>query len=738
MPMPHPTHDVNAVAAALHAPASVAIVGASDDPDKIGGRPIRYLREFGFTGAVLPVNARRSVVQGLPAYPDVAALPVVPDVALIALPGAAATEAVLACAQLGVRACVVFTSGFGETDDPDALALQERMLAAARHAGMRLVGPNCQGLANFANGAVLGFSTMFTEQPPCDGPVAIVSQSGAMCSVPYGLLRRRGVGIRYAHGSGNDADVGVAELAEAVLADPEIRLLLLYLENIRDAGMLERMAHRALEAGVPVVALMGGRSADGKRAAKSHTGALANEHRVVDAFFERTGIWRARSMSEFVGATELYLQGWEPRGRRLAVVSNSGAVCVLAADAAADHGLPLARLSEQTTGQLDAVLPRFATRTNPVDITAALLTDSSLLGQALQALTRDPDVDACLLGIPVAGQGYDVARFAVDAAHVARDSGRPLVVAAPQPAVAEAFRDAGLVVFDEESGAVSALAQLLAHTELVSAAKLLQRPSLHTAAYGEGGTLNEADSFAVLGRAGVCVVRHLLVADPAAAGSAFEDLGAGPVVLKVCTSAATHKSDLGLVRLGLTTREAVERAAAELWRAAGDQGVRTDGLLVAQMTDALHEVLVGAHRDPVFGPVVVVGAGGTAVEALSDVQLLLPPFSKAEVHRAISRLRLAPLLAGVRGGPPADVDAWAEIAVQVADLMADPTCPLSSLDLNPVMLRAQRPGKQGAVVVDAVVLTTQQGPSGAAPGHLPEMAPAPLSSVRTPDHSKET
>lgn len=732
------THDVHAVLAALHAPASVAIVGASDDPERIGGRPIRYLREFGFTGAVLPVNARRSVVQDLPAYPDVAALPVVPDVALIALPGVAAAEAVIACAQLGVRACVVFSSGFGETNDPDALALQERMLAAARHSGMRLVGPNCQGLANFANGAVLGFSTMFIEQPPADGPVAIVSQSGAMCSVPYGLLRRRGVGIRYAHGSGNDADVGVAELAEAVLADPEIRLLLLYLENIRDAAMLERMAHRAREAGVPVVALMGGRSADGKRAAKSHTGALANEHRVVDAFFERTGIWRASSMSEFVGATELYLQGWEPRGRRLAVVSNSGAVCVLAADAAADHGLPLAQFSEQTTGRLDAVLPRFATRTNPVDITAALLTDSSLLGQALHALARDPGVDACLLGIPVAGRGYDVARFAADAAQVARDSGRPLVVAAPQPAVAEAFRDAGLVVFDEESGAVSALAQLLAHAELVAAAKLQQRPSLHTAPHGDGRTLNEAESFAVLGRAGVCVVRHLLVADPAAAGAAFEEIGAGSVVLKICTSAVTHKSELGLVRLGLTTRDAVEQAAVELLRAADEQGVRAEGLLVAQLTQSLHEVLVGAHRDPVFGPVVVVGAGGTAVEVLPDVELLLPPFSRAEVHRAISRLRMAPLLAGVRGAPPADVDAWAEIAVRVGHLMTDPVSPLSSLDANPVMLRAHRRGEDGAVVVDAVVLTAQQSVPADASGDLPELTPPPLSSVRTPDHSKET
>lgn len=689
----------------LHEPDSVAIIGASDDPDKIGGRPVRYLREFGFTGSVLPVNPRRDTVQGLRSYPDVSALPTVPDVALIAVPGVAAAEAVEMCAALGVKACVVFASGFGETDDPAAKALQERMRVAARSTGMRLVGPNSQGLANFSTGAVLGFSTMFTEQPPADGPVGIVSQSGAMCSVPYGMLRRRGIGVRYAHGSGNDADVGVAELAEAVLDDPEIRLLLMYLENISDTDALERMARTALQRDVPVIALMGGRSADGQRAARSHTGALANEERVVDAFFTRTGIWRARSMRELVGATELYLQGWKPRGRGLTVISNSGAVCVLAADAAADHGLPLAVFDDDTSRDLSAVLPRFTTTTNPVDVTAALLTDSSLLGKVLQVLARDPGVDACLLGIPVAGRGYDVSRFATDAVDFALGDGRPLVVAAPQPTVGEEFRRAGLVVFEEESSAVAALAQFLDHRELIAAAR--GRPTRLRSAARDGAerTLNEADSLAVLGRAGLPVVAHLLCRDPSGATAAFEHLGAGPVALKVCTSEVTHKSDRGLVRLGLDNAEAVTQAATDLWRAGSDQRLQVDGLIVSAMVAGLHEMHVGAHRDPVFGPVVMVGAGGRYVEAIADVQLLMPPFHIPDVLRAISRLRIAPLLAGVRGEPAADVDALAEIVVQVGDLMAAPDCTISSLDANPVMVGARDGSGPHAVLVDAVVTT---------------------------------
>ena len=222
---------------------------------------------------------------------------------------------------------------------------------------------------------------------------------------------------------------------------------------------------------------MGGRSADGRRAAASHTGALASEQRVVDAFFARHGIWRARSVAGLVDAAELYLQGWSPQGRRLAVVSNSGATCVLSADAAQDHGLPLAEFSADTVESLTGILPSFATKVNPVDITAALLTDSSLFGRVLPALGADPGVDACLIGIPVSGSGYDVPRFAADAAAFAQSDDKPVVVSTPQPPVAEQFRKAGLVVFEEESSAIAALAQLLHHAELMQTARSMP-PSL--------------------------------------------------------------------------------------------------------------------------------------------------------------------------------------------------------------------------------------------------------------------
>lgn len=697
----------------LHAPRTVAIVGASDNPDKIGGRPIRYLRDFGFAGTVLPVNPARRTVQGVRAYRDLSGLPTVPDVALIAVAGEAAVAAVAACADLGVAGCVVMASGFGETSDPVGQDRQRQMLTHARASGMRVVGPNSQGLASFATGAVLSFSTMFIEQPPRDGPVAIISQSGAMSSVPYGLLRRRGIGVRYAHATGNDADVGAGELAEAVLADEEVRLVLLYLENLRQPEALERAAQVAAARDVPVVALVGGRTTAGKRAATSHTGALANEQRVVDAFLERCGIWQVRSTPELVAAAEPYLKDWQIRGRRLAVVSNSGAVCVLAADAAVDHGLELSRLTRTTTQALTSVLPPFASTSNPVDVTAALLTDSSLFGRVLPAMCADPGVDACLIGIPVSGRGYDVDRIAMDIAGCASASGIPMLVSTPQPDVGAVFRRAGLVVFEEEASALRALAQLVGHRALMAQARAYRTRTARPPGAGAGRVMSEWQALALLHDAGIATVDARLCRTAAQAGEAFARLGGGPVAVKGCPAEATHKSELGLVRLGIASASAAVAAARELLRAMAEMEIPAEGVLVAPMVAARFEALIGAHVDPVFGPVVAIGAGGKYVEVTSDVQLLLPPFEDRHVRQAVARLAIAPLLAGVRGDPPVDVDAWATAAVRLGQLMLENDA-IASVDVNPLML-GHRPGAGqpgvGALAVDAVVVLRAAGTS---------------------------
>ncbi|WP_241075702.1 acetate--CoA ligase family protein [Achromobacter insuavis] len=695
-----PTGDASL--ARLLDPASIAIVGASDNPDKIGGRPIHYMRRHGYAGTLYPINPQRAEVQGERAWPSLAALPAAPDLAIVAVAGEQAVRAVDDCAALGVAAAIVISAGFSETGEAGR-ALQDAMTARARAAGMRIVGPNSQGLANFGNGAIASFSTMFLEVTPGDGPVAVISQSGGMCAMVYGLLRQRGIGVRHVHATGNEADVSVAELACATLRDPEVGCVLLYLESLREAGPLAEAAALARTRGVPLIVVKSGRSEAGARAAASHTGALANEDRAVDAFFEHHGILRARDPQELVRYAELALRSPLPQGPRVVVVSNSGASCVLASDAAAERGLEIAPLAPATQQALADRLPGYATTVNPVDITAALLSNNGLFGQVLPVIGADPAADMFLLDIPVAGRGYDVDSFATDAAGFARAASKPVVVVAWQDNVAATFRAHGLPVYADEIQAMDALSALLRLRRLRERDGVILAPQAALAADpapdAAGGFLSEAASLALLADNGLAVIEHAVCRTADEAVAAWRRIGA-PVALKACSAQLPHKSEHGLVALGLNDEAALRTAFAHQAQTLGKLDVRDGAWLVARMRRGLHECALGARVDPVLGPVVMIGSGGKYVEALRDVAVLMPPFDAAQVIDKLRGLRIGALLQGVRGDPPADVEALARQAVALGDyaLAAGPR--LASVDINPVMVGAVG---QGAVAVDALV-----------------------------------
>ncbi len=680
-------------------PRSVAIIGASDNIHKIGGRPIYYMQRHGYQGAVYPINPARAEIQGHKSYATLADLPEVPDLALVVVGGDKTVAAVEECAARGVKSAVIIASGFGETG-PAGRELQDHMVTMARAAGMRLYGPNTQGLANFGTGAIAGFSTMFIEVPPMDGPVGVVSQSGGMSSMIYGLVRGRGLGVRHVHATGNEADVTAAEMAWAVAHDPDVKLLLLYLESIANPEMLAATAAYARERDLPIVAVKAGRSASGQKAASSHTGALANEDRTVDAFFKHHGIWRVRDPHEQARAAHAYLKGWRPEGRRLVVISNSGASCVMGADAAEDLGLPLAQLSPATQADVASKLPGFATASNPIDVTAALLSNSGLFGDVLPAVAQDPAADLFFLNIPVAGAGYDVDRFARDAAAFEATTGKPVAVAAWQESVAAPFRAHGIATFPNEGEAIAVLAQVAGHTALMRQPRAAwpALPNVQVPA-GAQGFLNEVDSLALLAHHGVPTVPMHLCRTADEARAAFDAIGA-PAVVKACSAEVPHKSEHGLVALNVQTREQAAELFERFWSKMDAMGVQRDGVIVAATRKGQHEFMVGARIDPVFGPVVVVGDGGKYVEALKDCAVLLPPFSQDEVVRALRTLRIAPLLDGVRGDPPLDVQALANIAVAVGTVISCARGTIASLDLNPVMVGA---AGGGAVVVDALV-----------------------------------
>lgn len=681
------------------APKSVAIIGASENPNKIGGRPIFYMLRDGYRGAIYPVNPKRAEVQGLKSYASIDALPGVPELAVIIVSGDAAVEAVAECAARGVKAAIVIASGFGEIGE-EGRRIQRAMVGRARAAGMRLFGPNTQGLANFGSGAIASFSTMFIEVPPQDGPVAVVSQSGGMSSVIYGLLRARGMGVRHVHATGNEADVSVADLAWAVAHDADVKLLLLYMESIANPKLLAQAAAYARSRDLPIVAVKAGRSASGQKAASSHTGSLANEDRVVEAFFRHHGIQRARDAHAQAQAAEMYLKGWRPRGRRLVVISNSGASCVMGADASEEFNLPLAELSPATRSEVASRLPGFASTANPIDITAALLSNSGLFGEVLPAIARDPAVDLLFVHIPVAGAGYDVDAFARDTAGFAAETGRPVAVAAWQETVAAPFRAAGVPVYANETEALGALAQLASRTELLRKTPLAwPATAAPEVPAGINAFLNEAESLALLTRHGLPVVPHRLCRNAAEARAAFQALGA-PVAIKACSVDVPHKSEHGLVALDVRTADAAAEVFESQWKKLAELGASPDGVIVAAMRKGRREFMLGARVDPVFGPVVIVGDGGKYVEALNDFGVLVPPFDADEVKRVLSALRIAPLLGGVRGEPALDVDALAAAAIAVGRLIFAAEGRIASIDLNPVTVGAVG---EGAVVVDALV-----------------------------------
>lgn len=457
----------------LLAPASVAVVGASDNPHKVGGRPLQYLAQQGFRGRVYPVHPRAGRIQGLQAYASLDALPEVPEAVILCV-GSEAVEAQLSlCARLGVRAVVLFASGYAEVG-PQGRAQQQRLVDICRAAGMRLLGPNSIGVATFDTGAVLSFASIYAECVPSDGPVAIVSQSGAFGVSVYALLREAGVGVRCVAATGNEADLDTADFVAALAQRPGVRLILLYLEHVADARRMRSALLTARQQGVRVVAVRAGRSADGCRSAALHTGSSGAGREALDALFADSGCRTVADMGEMLRCVPGYLMPTgQPSGGsqpRLVVVSNSGASCVIAADVASRVGIPLAELCAASQGRLTELLPDFSLNRNPIDLTAMLLAKPSLLGDVVQCAMADPAADCVLLGLlAIGGPSYDVERFACDCSAAAQASGKPLWVYSPHARVREAFGAQGTPVFAGEAEALREIAAHAAHAGLLHA-----------------------------------------------------------------------------------------------------------------------------------------------------------------------------------------------------------------------------------------------------------------------------
>ncbi len=703
----------------LFQPASVAVIGASDREGSVGQVIWRNLVQGGFQGTLWPVNQRQDSVGGVRAWPDVASLPQVPALAVICTPPSSVPGLVAQLGAKGTRAAIVVTAGLRQPAGTaaDGGTLEQAMLDAARPWLLRILGPNCLGL--LVPG--LGLNASFAPGNAQPGRLAFATQSGALATAMLDWANSRALGFSHFISMGDSADVDFGDVLDWLGSDPNTRAILLYMESVKHARKFMSAA-RAAARNKPVIVVKAGRAPEGARAAASHTGALAGSDSVFDAAVHRAGMLRVGTLDALFDAAETLARARAPLGPRLALLTNGGGAGVLAADALASGGGTLAVLGPQTLAALDACLPATWPRANPVDIIGDAPAQRYV--DALRVLLAAPEVDGVLFmhaptAIVPAGAIAQACLAQMQAA------AKPVLTCWLGGAVVHAAREAcaqaGVAGYDTPERAVAGWLQLTTWAHNQAALRQLPDASLQhftpdlaaaralvAAALRDGREwLDEAQAKALLEAYGVPVVRTLKVQGVDAAVQAAQDIGY-PVALKVVSAQILHKSDVGGVVLGLASADEVRTAANRMVQrlATGRPDAVIEAFTVQAMAQrpGAHELIVGIASDPVFGPVVLFGEGGTAVELRRDRAIALPPLNDHLAHALIDRTQVARLLAGFRGKPAADLAAVAGTLLRVSQMACD-LPELTELDINPLLADAQ-----GVVALDARIRVRRCAP----------------------------
>lgn len=726
----------------LFTPRSIAIVGASATPGKIGAMPVSLLRQHGYDGRILPINPRADSIQGLPAAPDLAALDTDVDLVILAVPAAHAAQALQSARPGQVGGAVVFTSGFSETG-AEGVAMQEALCAIARERGIRLLGPNCLGYMNVRHKVYATFSPAPANGAVALGGIGMVSQSGAFGAYAYCMARERGLGLSHWISTGNEADIDVADCINWLAHDADTRVIMAYMEGCRDGAKLRGALAAARDAGKPVVVTKIGRTQAGAQAAASHTAALAGDDAVYDALFRQYGALRARSIEDFFNLGYA-LDTWQqrPQGKRLGIFTISGGVGALMADEAEEAGLSLPEPDAAAQARLLERVP-FAGPRNPVDVTGQVVSEPGLLLATADDMLADGRYDALAVFLAAAGSSETLwPTFETFAREMrARHPDVPLAFCALfPPKRRRELERLGTLVFEDPSAAIrtiGAVAGLAAASGATSDAASngsktgstnsstngsttgttsgntdgtsnagpnahASVPSVNASTAPLRDTYNEVQAMDVLRQAGLPVPDCTLATDADTAVAAAAR-AAGPVVLKVVSPDILHKSDVGGVKLNLSGEDAVRHGHAAILDSVRTHcpTARIDGVLVAPMAPKGVECIVGMHSDPVFGPVVMFGLGGVFVEVLKDVSFRLAPFDHAQALSMIREIKGYALLQGARGAPPCDINALANALVALSRFADARREDFSSVEINPLLAL---PDGQGVLALDAVLI----------------------------------
>lgn len=706
----------------LFNPKSVALIGASKTAGSVGSVLARNLFRGGFDGPILPVNPKHAAVEGVATYANIASLPTTPDLVVIATPPQTVPGLIAEAAERGVKAAVVITAGFGESRDGQGAILEQQMREAARPHMLRIVGPNCLGIMVPA----IGLNASFSHIAPLKGHLAFIAQSGAIVTSVVDWATSREIGFSHLVSLGDVADVDFGDMLDYLASDRDTHAILLYIEAVKDVRKFMSAA-RAAARMKPVIVVKAGRHEEGARAASSHTGSLAGADAVYDTAFRRSGLLRVRTLDELFSAVETLGMANPVKGNRLAILTNGGGLGVLATDGLIDEGGKLAELSAETITALDACLPATWSHANPVDI----IGDASgqRYGDALEILLGDQGADAVLvINCPTAVASSSDAAKAVINRLTNRISSTVLTSWVGDGAAAESrqlFAESRIPSYETPEQAVRGfmhMANYRRNQELlmetppsepeeftpdIAAAKAIIAVALK-----EGRPwLTEPEAKAVLSAYGIPVSQTRVAENPDQAASIAAEIGAA-VTIKILSHDITHKSDIGGVALDLHGPAAAHDAAVAMQErvAKAMPEARIDGFSVQPMVHrpGAYELIVGMVNDAQFGPVILVGHGGTAVEIVDDKSLALPPLNMRLAREAISRTRIYHQLKGFRGRPPVNLDAVALTLIKVSHLVTD-LADVAELDINPLLVDAY-----GVIALDARIRVEKSDRSAAA------------------------
>ncbi|MFB3886805.1 MAG: acetate--CoA ligase family protein [Thermodesulfobacteriota bacterium] len=700
----------------LFRPKSIAIIGATEDPKRVAGLPLKYAIDHGYKGKLFPVNPNRDNVLGLKCYPSVLDIPEEVDAAVIVVPSGVVPDMIEQCAKKGVKAAVIGVSGFAELDE-EGRKRQNRIVEISRQSGMRICGPNTNGLLNVHEGISLGYS--FAQEVAIPGGLGYVTQSGALLSATVPRFARRNVGMSYFVGAGNQADLEVFDFVRYLVDDPKTKAIAVYVEGFNDPKKFPEVAELALEKGKPIAMLKVGRSELAVKAAKSHTGSLVGSDTVVDAICKQKGIARVDDFDELIAVSSVFLKCNLPKGNRVGVISSSGGAIGMIADRTMDVDLRFVDVSDKTKKEASKVLPWYGEFKSPFDIAGAgskATQDVDLARAAVNFLLKDENIDILLSVItPMDRRGTQNYLQAV--IEGSKASEKPVILFSPMAALREEeeeiFAKGDIPMLTDSAECAKALDALIKFSRTLKRqreSKGVSGPSISVDVkeVGKGlkklgrKILSENESKDLLSRYGISSTQEALASSAEEAVKMAAKIGY-PVVLKVDSPDIPHKTEANVIKIGISNQseliDAYNTVMGNAKKYAPQGKIR--GVLVQEMVTNAREVIVGLSYDPQFGPVIMFGLGGIFVEVFKDVSLRTAPLARTDAEEMIKEVKGYKTLKEFRGKAEADMEAMVDVLMRISRLAVDLGDVLSEIDINPLMVLDKGKGVKAA---DALVV----------------------------------